>query len=144
MSPEASPPGFEPGLARLELAVLPLHHGLVHRVKRTARVERASPEWRSGALPAELRSHEICPAGIEPAFSAVPGRRSSPLSYGHVFRARSRAFVKILLHKRGGACGPAEPPAGVEPAPRPYKGRVLAVDTTEAWAPADREWRRPE
>ena len=25
-----------------------------------------------------------------------------------------------------------EPPAGVEPAPRPYKGRVLAVDTTEA------------
>ena len=26
-----------------------------------------------------------------------------------------------------------EPPAGVEPAPRPYKGRVLAVDTTEAW-----------
>src|SRR4051812_31811733 len=26
-----------------------------------------------------------------------------------------------------------EPPAGIEPAPRPYKGRVLAVDTTEAW-----------
>ena len=25
-----------------------------------------------------------------------------------------------------------EPPAGVEPTPRPYKGRVLAVDTTEA------------
>src|SRR5262249_25447920 len=25
-----------------------------------------------------------------------------------------------------------EPPAGVEPAPRPYKVRVLAVDTTEA------------
>jgi hypothetical protein len=25
-----------------------------------------------------------------------------------------------------------EPPAGIEPAPRPYKGRVLAVDTTEA------------
>jgi hypothetical protein len=25
-----------------------------------------------------------------------------------------------------------EPPAGVEPALRPYKGRVLAVDTTEA------------
>jgi hypothetical protein len=30
-----------------------------------------------------------------------------------------------------------EPPAGIEPAPRPYKGRVLAVDTTEAC-----EWRR--
>src|SRR5204862_5250353 len=26
-----------------------------------------------------------------------------------------------------------EPPAGVEPAPRPYKGRVLAVHTTEAY-----------
>ena len=25
-----------------------------------------------------------------------------------------------------------KPPAGFEPAPRPYKGRVLAVDTTEA------------
>src|SRR5205814_564163 len=31
-----------------------------------------------------------------------------------------------------------EPPAGVEPAPRPYEGRVLAVDTTEA------KWRRSE
>jgi hypothetical protein len=31
-----------------------------------------------------------------------------------------------------------EPPAGVEPTPRPYKGRVLAVDTTEA------KWRRRE
>jgi hypothetical protein len=57
--------------------------------KRTARIERASPKWRSGALPTELRPRE-------------------------------------------------EPPAGVEPAPRPYKGRVLAVDTTEA------RWRRRE
>jgi hypothetical protein len=32
-----------------------------------------------------------------------------------------------------------EPPAGVEPAPRPYKGRVLAVDTTEA-LPGWRRW----
>src|SRR5947207_2018597 len=30
-----------------------------------------------------------------------------------------------------------EPPAGVEPAPRPYKGRVLAVDTTEARVDGD-------
>src|SRR2546430_12523928 len=29
-------------------------------------------------------------------------------------------------------CSSDLPPAGVEPAPRPYKGRVLAVDTTEA------------
>jgi hypothetical protein len=28
--------------------------------------------------------------------------------------------------------GREKPPAGIEPAPRPYKGRVLAVDTTEA------------
>src|SRR4051812_38512681 len=47
-----------------------------------------------------------------------------------------QSVCEILLHKRGGACGPAKPPAGVEPAPRPYKGRVLAVDTTEACAPA--------
>jgi hypothetical protein len=34
--------------------------------------------------------------------------------------------------------GLVEPPAGVEPAPRPYKGRVLAVDTTEAkWSRRD-------
>jgi hypothetical protein len=26
----------------------------------------------------------------------------------------------------------SKPPAGIEPALRPYKGRVLAVDTTEA------------
>jgi hypothetical protein len=32
-----------------------------------------------------------------------------------------------------------KPPAGIEPAPRPYKGRVLAVDTTEAC-----RWRRWE
>jgi hypothetical protein len=56
-----------------------LHH---RPVKRTARIERASREWRSHAL---------------------------PLSYVR-----------------------QEPPAGVEPTPRPYKGRVLAVDTTEA------------
>jgi hypothetical protein len=31
-----------------------------------------------------------------------------------------------------------EPPAGIEPALRPYKGRVLAVDTTEALAPVAR------
>jgi hypothetical protein len=57
--------------------------------ERTTRIERVSPEWRSGALPTELRPRE-------------------------------------------------EPPAGVEPAPRPYKGRVLAVHTTEA------RWRRRE
>ena len=74
-----------------------LHHGLV---KRTARIERASSEWRSDALPAELRPRDA-------AQSHVPGTTRKP-------------------------------PAGFEPAPRPYKGRVLAVDTTEA------KWRRSE
>src|SRR6185437_11975351 len=86
----ANPPGFEPGPARLELAVLPLHHGLVDRAR---------------------------PAGVEPAASAF---------------ARQRSLSAELR-----AC--EEPPAGVEPAPRPYDGRVLAVDTTEA-----RKWRRRE
>ena len=87
--------------------MLPLHHG---PVKRTTRIERASPEWRPRALPSELRP----PSGT-PGWSRTSGlcrRRTalSPLSYGRM----------------------NEPPAGVEPAPRPYKGRVLAVDTTEA------------
>jgi hypothetical protein len=103
----AGPPGLEPGPTRLELVVLPLHHG---PVKRTTRIERASPEWRPGALPSELR-----PRSGTPGWSRTSGlcrRRTAlfPLSYGRT----------------------KEPPAGVEPAPRPYKGRVLAVDTTEA------------
>jgi hypothetical protein len=106
----AGPPGLEPGPARLELAVLPLTPRAYG--ERTTRIERASPEWRSGALPAELRP----PSGT-PGWSRTSGlcRRRAvlfPLSYGRV----------------------KEPPAGVEPAPRPYKGRVLAVDTTEAKA----------
>ena len=93
--------------------MLPLHHG---PVKRTTRIERVSPEWRPGALPSELR-----PRSDTPGWSRTSGlcrRRTalSPLSYGRT----------------------KEPPAGIEPAPRPYKGRVLAVDTTEA------KWRRRE
>src|SRR3954470_4897240 len=85
-----------------------LHHGPV--AERTTRIERASPGWRPGALPSELR-----PRSGTPGWSRTSGlcrRRTalSPLSYGRT----------------------KEPPAGVEPAPRPYKGRVLAVDTTEA------------
>jgi hypothetical protein len=104
----AGPPGVEPGPARLELAVLPFTPQAYE--KRTTRIERASPEWRSDALPSELR-----PRSGTPGWNRTSGlcrRRTalSPLSYGRT----------------------KEPPAGVEPAPRPYKGRVLAVDTTEA------------
>ena len=77
--------------------------------ERTTRIERASPGWRPGALPSELRPRE------------TPGwTRTSDL-------CRRRAALDPLSHGRK-----KEPPAGVEPAPRPYKGRVLAVDTTEA------------
>ena len=105
----AGPPGLEPGLTRLELAVLPFTPRACR--ERTTRIERASPGWRPGALPSELRP----PSGTLgwTRTSGLCRRRTalSPLSYGRKKK---------------------EPPAGVEPAPRPYKGRVLAVDTTEA------------
>ena len=109
----AGPPGVEPGPARLELAVLPFTPQAC--AERTTRIERVSPEWRPGALPSELR-----PRSGTPDWSRTSGlcrRRTalSPLSYGRT----------------------KEPPAGVEPAPRPYKGRVLAVDTTEARVSGD-------
>jgi hypothetical protein len=78
-------------------------------VKRTTRFERASPGWRPGALPTELHPH-MKHARLESNQRPLPSQSSAlPLSYER-----------------------KEPPAGVEPAPRPYKGRVLAVDTTEA------------
>ncbi len=77
--------------------------------KRTTRLERASPGWRPGALPTELHPRE----------STLGWNRTSGL-------CRRRAALCPLSYER------KEPPAGVEPAPRPYKGRVLAVDTTEA------------
>src|SRR6266542_809905 len=105
----AGPPGVEPGPARLELAVLPFTPRAC--AERTTRIERVSPEWRPGALPSELRP----PSGT-PGWSRTSGlcrRRTalSPLSYG---------------------APEEEPPAGIAPAPQPYKGRVLAVDTPEA------------
>src|SRR4051794_16261575 len=77
---EAGPPGFEPGPARLELAMLPVTPRACE--ERTARIERASPEWRSGALPAELRPRGDTPGWIR---TSVPCRRRAalcPLSYG--------------------------------------------------------------
>ena len=43
-----------PGLRGWSSPCSRVHHGCA---KRTTRVERASPEWRSGALPTELRPH---------------------------------------------------------------------------------------
>jgi hypothetical protein len=102
--------------------------------KRTARIERASPEWRPGALPSELRPRDAPPV---PGVSlAVPGRRgqySNTAPESPVPRA-ARALGGTGLRPAGAERGQGreEPPAGFEPTPRPYKGRVLAVDTTEA------------
>ncbi len=74
--------------------------------ERTTRIERASPEWSSGALPSELRP----PSGT-PGWSQTSGLY------------RRRAALCSLSYGRVGK----EPPAGVEPAPRPYKGRVLPL-----------------
>jgi hypothetical protein len=84
--------------------------------ERTTRVERASPEWRSGALPSELRPPNGTPGWIQ----------TSGL-------CRRRAALSSLSYGRG-----KEPPAGVEPALRPYKGRVLPLTLRR------REWRRRE
>ena len=85
-----------------------LHHGPAE-TKRTTRIERASSGWRPGALPSELRPREH--ARLESNQRLLPSQDSA-------------------LSTELRACG--EPPAGVEPALQPYKGRVLAVDTTEA------------
>ena len=88
--------------------MLPLHHGPVKAddVGRTGLPGVAQVLFRLSHVREVVR-----PAGVEPAASAFARQRSRPLSYGRLCE---------------------EPPAGVEPAPRPYDGRVLAVDTTEA------------
>src|SRR2546430_11124127 len=76
-------PGVEPGPARLELAVLPFTPQACR--ERTTRIERASPEWRPGALPSELRPPSGTPGRTayagkagdrQPPASAVAGQRS--------------------------------------------------------------------
>jgi hypothetical protein len=82
----SNPPGFEPGPARLELAVPPV-----------------TPRACEACVPS-------CPTSV--------GHLKSDVTQGR----RCRTEVR---HP-----GDTKPPAGFEPAPRPYNGRVLAVDTT--------------
>src|SRR5262249_39778844 len=97
------PPGIEPGLARLELAVLPLHHGLV---KRTTRIERASPDWRSGALPPELRPQST--SGRSRTSDRCRRRAAlCPLSYGRQKSPRQESNPHLGRTK--GACLPLTP-----------------------------------
>jgi hypothetical protein len=110
ISSEAGLPGVEPGPARLELAMLPV----TPQAFESGRPGSNGP-LRSGA-PVLFRLSCVRQE-VPPGWSRTSGlcrRRTAlyPLSYGR------RKMT--------------EPPAGVEPAPRPYKGRVLSVDTTEA------------
>jgi hypothetical protein len=78
-----------------------LHHG---PRERTTRIERAPPEWRSGALPAELR-----PPNSTPGWSRTSGRcrrraALSPLSYGR--RKSLRQESNPHLGRTKGACLP--------------------------------------
>ena len=122
----ASPPGFEPGLTRLELVVLPLHHGLV---KRTTRVERASPEWRSGALPAELRPHGIEHARLGSNQRLPPSQDGALSTELRAYRASGRIRTRTPAVQR--ACAAVDTTealmetAGVEPAPPRCKRGVL-------------------
>src|SRR5438093_857707 len=109
--PITAPPRPAAGPARLELAMLPLHHGL--RTDDPDRTGIFGLATRRSSLLSYVRVERL--AGIEPASFAFARQRSS---------AELQACEK--------------PPAGIEPAPRPYKGRVLAVDTTEARAPVAR------
>ena len=94
--------------ARLELAVLPLYTtGLESR--------RPGSNGVLVAVSARCSSDELRP----PKWYARLESNQRPLpSQSSALSTELRAWE--------------EPPAGVEPAPRPYKGRVLAVDTTEA------------
>jgi hypothetical protein len=109
ISSEAGLPGVEPGPARLELALL----SVTPQAFESGRPGSNGP-LRSGA-PVLFRlsyvRQEVHPARVEPAASAVAGQRS----------IRGATGVG-----RYGASGRSRP------APRPYNGRVLSVDTTEA------------
>src|SRR4051812_23014155 len=125
--------------------------------KRTTRIERASPGWRPGALPSELRPR-VKHARLESNQRPLPSQGSAQSTELRAFTSRLWFVAPgagpegtVFGHtapespvpgaaKGGGGARPRraasspasdarEPSAGVEPAPRPYKGRVLAVDT---------------
>jgi hypothetical protein len=117
-----------------------------HEMRSDVRSRTASrPEGRF------VRDNRTAPARDDLAEQARqdsnPDRRgwSSPCSRLH-HGPRGSADVQVDRHLRAFASAHRSlrqvrqvvRPAGVEPAPRPYKGRVLAVDTTEA------KWRRRE
>jgi hypothetical protein len=119
--------------------------------KRTTRIERASLGWRPSALPDELRPPNFsvswrvaaCPyaggtvLGHTARRQEGAQRREAVASPPPAREASAPGWSRTSAPAVSEQCSPLsygrpEPPAGVEPAPRPYKGRVLAVDTTEA------------
>jgi hypothetical protein len=118
--------GIEPATSRGDTGALPITVLL-----RPAAEEGTSRSCRCDSVPESNRR--------TPDNRAAPARDDRAKREGRPTRGRTRtrevgardaASYTTGLYK--------EPPAGVEPAPRPYKGRVLAVDTTEA------RWRRWE
>jgi hypothetical protein len=89
-------------------------------VKRTTGLEPVSPEWRSDALPAELRPREH--ARLESNQRPLPSQGSAhPLSYGRTRASgRSRTCAATVRRVRASVdtteAGKVET-AGVEPAP---------------------------
>ena len=105
---EAGPPGVEPGPARLELAVLPF----TPQAFESGRPGSNGPP-RSGAPVLFRLSY------VRLRYARLESNQRPLPSQGRTLSAELGAREQ-------------EPPAGFEPTPRPYKGRVLAVDTTEA------------
>jgi hypothetical protein len=90
------------------------------RRERTARIERASPEWRSGALPSELRPHGY--ARLDSNQRVLPSQ-SSALSTELRASKSLRQESNPHLGRTKGACLPLTlrrrkvETAGIEPAP---------------------------
>ena len=84
---KANPPGFEPGPARLELAVLPLHHGLV-RMKSTPGWSRTSGLCRGRAA--------ICPLRYERSKRESPRQELNP----HLGRTKGACLPLTLRRRR--------------------------------------------
>ena len=97
-------------------------------VRRCARLESNQRACRIRAvLSTELR-------GVQARFpdASQRTRRRVGQCLGHTARSLEGAQRREAAARPPPVREAREPPAGVEPALRPYKGRVLAVDTTEA------------
>jgi hypothetical protein len=141
--------GFEPATCRLGVdnrnrsGPQQIGRRRGHGMQSDARIRTARPE---GRLPHEI-TEPLRPATIRVVQQARQGSNPDPRGWSS---RCCRLHHRPVKSGRPGSNGPPrdgapvlcllsyvrarrkEPPAGVEPTPRPYKGRVLAVDTTEA------------